>query len=168
MLLGAGFYLNAKREPWSGHWNMYEYVTEELPSLLQEHFPKLDLSNAGIMGHSMGGHGALTIALKNPGRFKSLSVFSPVCNPMKVPWGRKAFLGYLGEDENQWKENDACELLKEYKGPEIPWLVDTGDADQYLHEQLHPWSLEKICKDRNYPAEFRMQVRSDYEVKMLN
>eukprot|EP00210_Caulerpa_lentillifera_P003301 g3152.t1 len=141
---------------------MYDYVTKELPDLIQKQCSNLDLSNAAIMGHSMGGHGALTVALKNPTRFKSLSVFSPISNPMKVPWGQKAFSGYLGDNQEDWKQYDACELLKKYEGPQIPWLVDTGTADQYLDIQLHPWTLEKICKEKNYPAVFRMQEGYDH------
>jgi len=141
---------------------MYDYITIELPEVLKKNFDNLDVSNASIMGHSMGGHGALTIALKNPDNYKSLSVFSPISNPMKVPWGQKAFTGYLGQDQEDWKEYDACELLKEYKGPQIPWLVDTGTDDEYLEVQLHPWTLEKICKEKNYPAVFRMQEGYDH------
>ncbi|CAD7696564.1 unnamed protein product [Ostreobium quekettii] len=155
--LSAGFYLNAKVEKWK-NWRMYEYVVEELPALIQRSFPNLDLGNASIMGHSMGGHGALTIALKNPGMFKSISAFAPICNPTQVPWGHKAFGGYLGDDQSEWAQYDATELLKTYSGVSIPILMDTGTDDPFLEKQLTPWVLEKVAQEKQYPLTSRMQT----------
>ena len=147
---GAGFYLNATREPWSRHYRMYDYVVEELPGLLTREFPQLDTSRAGISGHSMGGHGALTIAFKNPDRYASLSALAPISAPMACPWGEKAFSGYLGEDRSLWAEYDATELLKHTK-TRLPLLVDQGTGDQFLDEQLRPELLETACREVNYP-----------------
>eukprot|EP00803_Ostreobium_quekettii_P008126 evm.model.scf_877.5 EVM.evm.TU.scf_877.5 scf_877:48191-51340(-) len=155
--LSAGFYLNAKVEKWK-NWRMYEYVVEELPALIRRSFPNLNLGNASIMGHSMGGHGALTIALKNPGMFKSISAFAPICNPTQVPWGHKAFGGYLGDDQSEWAQYDATELLKTYSGVSIPILMDTGTDDPFLEKQLTPWVLEKVAQEKQYPLTSRMQV----------
>jgi len=160
--VGASFYLNATKEPWSGHWKMYDYITSELPGVLKDNFENLDVTNAAIMGHSMGGHGALTIFLKNPQMYKSASAFAPVVQPTKVPWGLKAFTGYLGNDQNDWKQYDACELMKTYSGPEVPLLVDTGDADEFLQKQLRPWLFEFICKERNYPLTIRLHEGYDH------
>eukprot|EP00884_Botryococcus_braunii_P012592 jgi/Botrbrau1/21333/Bobra.0184s0043.1 len=113
--VGAGFYLNATQDKWK-NWRMYDYITKELPSVLRG-LPNLDIDNAAIMGHSMGGHGALTLGLKNPHLYKAISAFAPIVNPIAVPWGQKAFTGYLGEDQEAWKQYDACELVKAYDGP---------------------------------------------------
>eukprot|EP00775_Hariotina_reticulata_P002117 gene2117-2436_t len=133
--VGAGFYINAIADKWK-NWRMYDYITQELPAVLSAHFANLDTTNTSIMGHSMGGHGALTIALKNPGKYKSLSAFAPICNPCNVPWGIKAFTGYFGEDNKElWKAHDATELVKSYHGPPLPTLIDTGTADTFLEAQ---------------------------------
>eukprot|EP00877_Chromochloris_zofingiensis_P000252 jgi/Chrzof1/10227/Cz04g33100.t1 len=159
--IGAGFYLNATQEKWR-NWRMYDYITKELPELLGKHFQNLDVGKASITGHSMGGHGALTIALKNPGVYKSVSAFSPIVNPSQVPWGIKAFSNYLGEDRELWKQYDACELVKQYKGPKLPTLVDTGTADPFLQEQLKPERFEAACKEAGFEADIRMQDGYDH------
>lgn len=137
---GAGFYLNAARAPWAGHYNMADYVTEELPALIAREFPA-EMERQGLFGHSMGGHGALTLALRNPGRYRSVSAFSPICNPCAVPWGEKAFSRYLGPDHAAWTEWDASELMRRHALP-LEILVDQGLEDQFLREQLHPEALE--------------------------
>eukprot|EP00240_Pyramimonas_obovata_P016026 CAMPEP_0118934204 /NCGR_PEP_ID=MMETSP1169-20130426/13696_1 /TAXON_ID=36882 /ORGANISM="Pyramimonas obovata, Strain CCMP722" /LENGTH=283 /DNA_ID=CAMNT_0006877081 /DNA_START=191 /DNA_END=1042 /DNA_ORIENTATION=- len=159
--VGAGFYLNATVEKWK-HWRMYEYVTAELPKVLAGAVPELDLSKQSIMGHSMGGHGALTVGLKNPTAYKSISAFSPIVNPVNVPWGKKAFTGYLGEDEATWKEYDACELIKAFKGDKLPILVDQGTSDNFLAEQLKPELLEEAAAAAGYPVTIRMQEGYDH------
>lgn len=121
---GAGFYVNATQEPWSANFHMYDYITKELPAVVAANFDKIDVSKASITGHSMGGHGALTIALKNPGVYKSASAFAPICNPVNCPWGEKAFTGYLGEDKSLWAAHDATELVKNYAGPDLHFLID--------------------------------------------
>jgi len=158
--IGAGFYLNATVDKWK-NWRMYEYVTAELPAVLGA-MPMLDLSKQSIMGHSMGGHGALTIALKNPTKYKSVSAFSPIVNPTAVPWGEKAFSGYLGEDKSTWDEYDACQLLKNYDGPRLPVLVDQGTADNFLESQLKTENLQEAAKAANYPMTIRMQEGYDH------
>lgn len=141
---GAGFYLNAAADKWK-QYRMYSYITHELPAVLRS-IPELDVDNASIMGHSMGGHGALTIALQNPTAWRSVSAFAPICNPTQVPWGQKAFAGYLGE---QWqeaaKQYDATELVRQYNGPALPVLMDTGTDDEFLQTQLHPWAFEEAA-----------------------
>lgn len=162
VLFVAGFYLNATEEKWK-NWRMYDYVVSELPALLAASFGNvLDVSNASIFGHSMGGHGALTIALKNPDKYKSVSAFAPICNPIAVPWGQKAFKGYLGSDEATWKEYDTCELLQKHTGRKVPMLVDTGSGDKFLPEQLKPETLESVCAATKYPATIRMQDGYDH------
>lgn len=151
--LGAGFYLDATEEKYKKHYNMGSYITKELPFLLEEYFDA-DLSNQGLIGHSMGGHGALVTFLRNPGKYVSVSAFAPICNPTNCPWGIKAFTGYLGSVENG-REYDACELMKTYKGPEVKILVDQGNDDKYLKEQLKPWELVKVCNERKYPLTLR-------------
>ena len=145
--LGAGFYLDATEEPWSRHFQMYTYVTQELRSLIEAHFPA-DAARTGILGHSMGGHGALTIALRNPERYRSVSAFAPICAPSRCPWGRKAFSGYLGPDRGQWATYDATALAAAVSDAprRAPILVDQGLADPYLAEQLHPELLEQACR----------------------
>jgi S-formylglutathione hydrolase len=157
---GAGFYLNATEAPWAGHYNMHDYVVEELPALINASFP-VDPSRVSISGHSMGGHGALTIALKNPESFKSVSAFSPIVAPMQVPWGQKAFAGYLGEDQSTWSQYDATELVKQHQFPgEI--LVDVGDADDFLEEQLKPELFETACAEAGQRLNLRMQPGYDH------
>jgi len=157
---GAGFYLNATREPWSKHYRMCEYIVEELPGLVEAELPARK-GAAGIFGHSMGGHGALTIALKNPGRYKSLSAFAPIVAPMQVPWGQKAFKAYLGDDESAWAEWDATELVRG-AAERLPILIDQGDADPFLEEQLRPRVFEEACEAAGHPLELRIQPGYDH------
>lgn len=161
--LGAGFYLNATEEPWLRHYRMYDYVSRELPDLVFREFPG-DRARRGIFGHSMGGHGALTIGLKNPGHYRSISAFAPICNPMNCPWGRKAFSGYLGEDRESWRQYDAVELVNSrlYDKPAHRILVDQGLADQFLEEQLHPQSFELACKENDVALELRRHELYDH------
>lgn len=141
---GAGFYLNATQAPWSSHYQMYDYIVDELPLLLEENLP---LSNKrAIAGHSMGGHGALVIGLRNPERYSSISAFSPITNPSQCPWGEKAFANYLGNDRNQWKRYDAVELIRAH-GQSLPIRVDQGLADGFLDEQLKPDALKQAIAD---------------------
>lgn len=158
--LGAGFYVNATEQPWNRHYRMYDYVVEELPQLIREHFP-VDPSGVGIFGHSMGGHGALTIALKNPGRFRSVSAFSPICSPMQCPWGEKALGNYLGPDREAWREYDTTELLRR-AGRRLPILVDQGTADDFLEEQLQTHLLERASQEADYPITIRLQQDYDH------
>lgn len=164
--VGAGFYVNATVEKWK-NWRMYDYVVSELPEVLKANFSNLDLTSSAITGHSMGGHGALTIGLKNPGSFKAISAFAPICNPSQVPWGTKAFLNYLGEDRQQWLHHDATELMRNYVGPQLPILVDTGKDDKFLVEQLKPEALEAACKSKSYPATFRMHDGYDHSYNFV-
>ncbi|HBF48693.1 S-formylglutathione hydrolase [Shewanella frigidimarina] len=157
--LGAGFYLNATKPPFSQHYQMYDYVVNELPALIEAHFPVTE--QRSISGHSMGGHGALTIGLKNPNKYKSLSAFSPICHPMDSPWGIKAFRGYLGDDQQQWKQYDSCELMANSQ-LFVPALVDQGSNDNFLNEQLKPQDLVKVAKDKGYPLELRIQPGYDH------
>ncbi|MFC0268669.1 S-formylglutathione hydrolase [Kushneria aurantia] len=156
---GAGFYLNARRAPWSQHYKMYDYVTEELPALVREHFPVSE--REAISGHSMGGHGALVCALRQPGRYASVSAFAPVTNPVDCPWGEKAFSNYLGDDRSEWAEWDACELILAGKSKQ-GLLVDQGEADNFLDEQLKPGHLEKACHLQGVPLELRRQPGYDH------
>ncbi|WP_222939646.1 S-formylglutathione hydrolase [Photobacterium sp. BZF1] len=157
--LGAGFYVNATQAPWNRHYQMYDYVVNELPALIEEHFPVND--KRAISGHSMGGHGALMIALRNPSRYSSVSAFSPISNPMNCPWGEKALTGYLGEDRTSWLQYDTTELLKQNQQP-IPALVDQGDQDGFLEEQLKPATLAEAAQSVDYPLELRMQEGYDH------
>ncbi|MBT3410874.1 MAG: S-formylglutathione hydrolase [Halieaceae bacterium] len=158
--LGAGFYVNATQSPWSQHYRMYDYVVTELPALLKAQFP-VDEARMAISGHSMGGHGALTIALKNPGRFKSVSAFSPICSPLRCPWGEKALGMYLGDDRATWAEHDSCALMAHVE-EKLPALVDQGDADNFLQEQLKPELLQEVANSVGYPLELRMQPGYDH------
>ena len=157
---GAGFYLDATEEPWSGHYNMYHYVTTELRTLVENAFP-VEPERTGIFGHSMGGHGALTIALKNPFQYQSVSAFAPICAPMRCPWGQKAFNGYLGSDRDAWKAYDACELIAE-RTIEAEILVDQGQNDQFLAEQLHPHLLQEACTAAGQALTLRMHAGYDH------
>lgn len=160
--LGAGFYLNATREPWNRHYQMYDYVTRELPRILSASFP-LDAHRQGITGHSMGGHGALTIGLRNPHVYRSVSAFAPICSPTNCPWGRKALSNYVGEDSSDWSRYDATELVKSLQVlPRNKILVDQGSADQFLQEQLHPRLLLKACAKRGVELELRMREGYDH------
>lgn len=157
--LGAGFYLNATQAPWNRHYRMYDYVVNELPALIEAHFPVTQ--QRSISGHSMGGHGALTIALKNSTQFKSVSAFSPICNPMNCPWGEKAFTGYLGSDQSTWEEYDASRLMAKCETV-LPLLIDQGDDDAFLQQQLHPQALLDAAKAVDYPLTLRMQPGYDH------
>ena len=157
--LGAGFYVNATQEPWRNHYQMYDYVVKELPGLMESTFPIND--RRSISGHSMGGHGALVIALRNPQEYLSVSAFSPICNPVSCAWGEKAFSNYLGEDRLAWRQYDATELMKT-SDSSLPILIDQGDADEFLTEQLKPGNLEAIAKERNLRYEYRLQAGYDH------
>ena len=158
--LGAGFYLNATQEPWSSHYQMASFVVDELPTLLID-VEGLDLNRVSISGHSMGGHGAISLALKHPGIYRSVSAFSPICAPASCPWGRKAFYAYLGSDESRWKQYDSCELIRE-GAPQIPLLVDQGAADPFLEEQLRPELLLAACEEVGFPLTHRGQMGYDH------
>ncbi|UTA46518.1 S-formylglutathione hydrolase [Simiduia sp. 21SJ11W-1] len=157
--LGAGFYVNATQPPWAQHYRMYDYVVEELPVVLGEHMPELDTARAAIMGHSMGGHGALMIGLRNPRRFTSASAFAPICAPSQCPWGEKAFSNYLGDDKSTWEEYDSCALLAKAK-VHLPMRVDQGEADNFLAAQLLPEHL-LAAMPPGYPLTFHRH--SDYD-----
>jgi len=159
--LGAGFYVDASEPPWSRGYRMYSYVTKELPAVIGENFP-IDIERAGIFGHSMGGHGALTIALKNPRAYRSVSAFAPIASPMRCPWGQKAMTGYLGADHSQWREYDATALIEDrgWSGP--PIVVDQGTADQFLESQLKPELLREACERARVPLELRMREGYDH------
>ncbi|MDX1802464.1 MAG: S-formylglutathione hydrolase [Alcanivorax sp.] len=157
---GAGFYVNATRSPWSQHYRMYDYVTSELPALVSQHFPLN--GRQSISGHSMGGHGALICALKNPGRYSSVSAFAPITHPGQCPWGEQAFTGYLGENREIWKDWDSCELIRKH-GSDLPLLVDQGDADNFYHDgQLRPEDLQAACTESGVPLTLRMQPGYDH------
>jgi S-formylglutathione hydrolase len=143
---GAGFYLTATEEKWKAHYNMYDYITKEIPDLINANFP-VHPDKQSISGHSMGGHGALICSLKNPGKYKSVSAFSPICNPINCPWGIKAFTGYLGSDKETWKAWDATELIKSYNGPDLHLLIDQGLEDGFYKEkQLLTENFKEVCK----------------------
>jgi len=157
----AGFYVDATQAPWSRGYRMYSYVAVELPKLIEASFP-VDVERAGIFGHSMGGHGALTIALKNQEYYKSVSAFAPISSPMRCPWGEKALGGYLGPDRTAWRQYDATALLEErgWRGPAL--LVDQGTDDQFLQSQLKPELLEDACRRARVPLELRLQAGYDH------
>ena len=156
---GAGFYVNATQSPWSAHYRMYDYVVNELPALVEANFPATDAR--AISGHSMGGHGALTIALKNPGRYRSVSAFSPIVSPSQVPWGQKAFAAYLGEDRETWKAWDACELVAT-ASERLPLLIDQGGGDEFLEAQLQPERLREACAAAGHPLDLRIRPGYDH------
>jgi S-formylglutathione hydrolase len=157
---GAGFYVDATREPWVKNFRMRGYIERELPQLVAAEFP-VDMARQGIMGHSMGGHGALTISLRNPGRFKSTSAFSPIVSPMNCPWGQKALGGSLGDDRSAWREYDACALIED--GARLPGLlVDQGTADGFLEEQLKTHLLDEACRKADMRAHIRLQEGYDH------
>ena len=156
---GAGFYLNATQAPWSAHFRMEDYVVTELPSLIEQHFPVTDAR--GIFGHSMGGHGALTLALRHPKTYRSVSAFSPIVAPSRVPWGQKAFAAYLGDDREAWRQYDASELIGT-AAEKLPVLVDQGEADEFLDAQLQPWRLKAAADAAGYPVYLRMQPGHDH------
>jgi S-formylglutathione hydrolase len=165
---GAGFYLDATEEPWAANYQMYSYVSRELFDLVAKNFPVAELS-AGIFGHSMGGHGALTLALKNPKQYKTVSAFAPICAPMKSHWGQKAFHGYLGDDKKKWEEYDTCQLIEKlgWIGPSI--LVDQGTADKFLKEQeLQPELLQEACQKARVKLDLRMQEGYDHSYYFIS
>lgn len=162
---GAGFYVNATESPWATHYQMYDYVVQELPELLAEQFADtLDLSREGIAGHSMGGHGALMIGLRNPDRFAAISAFSAICAPIESPWGQKAFAAYLGQDKQHWREYDASVLLSDTRdGAALPpILLEQGLADGFLAEQLHPQKLEEAAESVGASVEVRRREGYDH------
>ena len=159
--LGAGFYVDATQPPWSSHYRMYSYIVDELPQLLASE-TRLDLERCAISGHSMGGHGAITIALKNPQRFRSVSAFAPICAPSQCPWGQKALGGYLGEDKSTWSNYDTVELLKR-EPLSLPLLVDQGAADNFLAEQLKPDLLETVLKQCPTEMSYQIRLQPDYD-----
>jgi len=156
---GAGFYLNATQAPWSKHYRMYDYVVSELPALVEANFPTTDAR--AISGHSMGGHGALIVALKNPGRYRGVSAFSPIVAPTQAPWGEKAFTAYLGEDRRSWQAWDAVALVTD-ASERLPLLIDQGDADEFLEGQLKPGLLQAACEATGHPLRLRLQPGYDH------
>jgi S-formylglutathione hydrolase len=164
--LGAGFYVDATREPFARNYRMWSYVTEELPKLVAENFP-VDSSRQSIMGHSMGGHGALTVALRHPSRYRATSAFAPIAAPSQVPWGIKALSGYLGDDRQTWRKHDAVALIED--GASLPdLLVDYGDADQFLAEQLRPELLQAACEKAKIPLTLRRQPGYDHSYYFIS
>jgi S-formylglutathione hydrolase len=164
--LGAGFYVDATRDPFAHHYRMWSYVTEELPSLVAANFPA-DPRRQSILGHSMGGHGALTAALRNPARYRAASAFAPIVAPSQVPWGTKALGGYLGDDRNAWRRHDAVALIED--GARFSdLLVDYGDADPFLTEQLRPELLQKACEKANIPLLLRRQQGYDHSYYFIS
>jgi S-formylglutathione hydrolase len=163
--LGAGFYINATEQPWATHYQMYDYVVEELPVLINAEFP-VDGSKVAISGHSMGGHGALTVALKNPERYCSVSAFSPICSPINCPWGQKALSKYIGdESQGHWNSQDTVELVKtadDQLKQSMPVLVDQGDADNFLAEQLNTQLLIDTAEQEGFPMRIRFQSGYDH------
>lgn len=160
MGLGAGFYINATQRPWAQHYRMYDYVVEELPALINGEFP-VDPEAMSISGHSMGGHGALTIALKNPQRYRSVSAFSPICSPINCLWGEKVFSHYLGDNKSDWLRYDSVELVQQ-AGAQLPVLIDQGEADNFLAEQLKTQLLIDMAKQKDFPMTIRMQPAYDH------
>ena len=160
MGLGAGFYVNATQQPWAEHYQMYSYVVDELPALINAQFP-VDGQRAAVSGHSMGGHGALSIALKNPGQFKSVSAFSPICSPLNCPWGYKTLGNYLGADRDSWAQYDTVALVAK-ASEHLPVLVDQGEADNFLDEQLKTPLLIEAAKRAGFPMDIRMQPEYDH------
>jgi S-formylglutathione hydrolase len=164
--LGAGFYVDATQTPFAANYNMWSYVTEELPALVAAHFP-VDMDRQSILGHSMGGHGALTVGLRHPERFRAVSAFAPIVAPGQVPWGVKALSGYLGEDRSVWRRHDAVALIED--GARVPaLLVDQGDADQFLAEQLRPELLQAACNAAGIDLTLRMQPGYDHSYYFIS
>ncbi len=163
---GAGFYVDATQAPWATNFRIRSYIERELPALIAAEFPA-DMDRQGITGHSMGGHGALTIALRNPGRFRSVSAFAPIVSPLNCPWGEKALGGYLGPDRAGWREYDACALIED--GARLPdLLVDQGTADNFLDEQLKPQLLAEACERAGIDATIRMQPGYDHSYHFIS
>ncbi|WP_337848146.1 S-formylglutathione hydrolase [Sphingomonas sp.] len=165
---GAGFYVDATQAPWATHYRMRSYIEDELPGLILREFPMADLGRQGITGHSMGGHGALTIALRNPDRFRSVSAFAPIASPLSCRWGEKALNGYLGaDDRTAWRSYDACALIAD--GARLPeLLVDQGDADAFLDNQLKPALLDAACRAAGIPLTLRMQPGYDHSYYFIS
>jgi S-formylglutathione hydrolase len=163
---GAGFYVDATEEPWAANYRMWSYVTEELPALVGDEFPA-DMNLQGITGHSMGGHGALTVALRNAERFRSISAFAPIVAPSQVPWGQKALGGYLGGDRAAWRKHDAVALIED--GARVPeLLVDVGDADAFIEKELRPELLEQACSTAGVPLTLRIQPGYDHSYYFIS
>jgi S-formylglutathione hydrolase len=163
---GAGFYVDATEDPWAKHFRMWSYMTDELPELIAREFP-VDIERQGITGHSMGGHGALTVALRNPGRFRSVSAFSPIVAPTQVPWGQKALGGYLGADEKAWRGHDAVALIED--GARVSeLLVDVGTDDPFLDNQLQPELLKQACADAGIALTLRRQPGYDHSYYFIS
>jgi S-formylglutathione hydrolase len=158
---GAGFYVNATQAPWAAHYRMHDYVASELPALVESHVAAASRSERSIFGHSMGGHGALVIALKNPGRYRSVSAFSPIVAPSQVPWGQKALRAYLGEDRHAWAEWDSCALVAQAR-EKLPLKVDQGQADEFLATQLRPELLQAACAQAGHPLDLRLHAGYDH------
>ncbi|NJL99410.1 MAG: S-formylglutathione hydrolase [Synechococcaceae cyanobacterium SM2_3_2] len=158
---GAGFYVDATQDPWSQHYRMYTYIVEELPALIAANFAVLT-HRQGILGHSMGGHGALVMGLRNPELFQSMSAFAPIVAPMQCPWGTKAFTHYLGSDREQWQAYDASQLVKTHADPRRPILIDQGTADSFLETQLMPQVFEQACQAAGQPLTLRRQAGYDH------
>jgi S-formylglutathione hydrolase len=162
---GAGFYVDAVQEPWRQHYNMYSYITQELPEIIRANFPVSD--RQGIFGHSMGGHGALVCGLRNPGMYRSISAFAPIVNPIASPWGQKAFSNYLGNDQALCQNYDATELVKQYQVP-FPILIDQGSADQFLVDQLMPEKFSQACTASKQALNLRMQEGYDHSYYFIS
>lgn len=162
---GAGFYVNATEPPWAAHYRMYDYLTDELPALVEAELPLVP-GLKSITGHSMGGHGALIAALKNPGMYQSVSAFAPICHPIDCPWGQSCLGAYLGDDRERWAEWDATELVKAGAEP-IPLLIDQGTGDEFLAEQLHPAALVQACDARGFPITLREQPDYDHSYHFI-
>ncbi|RZC82937.1 hypothetical protein C5167_045722 [Papaver somniferum] len=165
--VGAGFYLNATQEKWK-NWRMYDYVVKELPKVLSENFEQIDTSRASISGHSMGGHGALTIYLKNLDKYKSVSAFAPIVNPINCPWGQKAFSNYLGDEKSDWEEYDATCVISKYNNVLATILIDQGEADKFLHDQLLAHKFEEACRKVNVPLLLRLQPGYDHSYYFIS
>lgn len=164
--LGAGFYVNATEAPFAQHYRMRDYIEKELPALIGAQFPA-DMERISIMGHSMGGHGALTIALRNPDRYKAVSAFAPIVSPLNCPWGEKALTGYIGTDKSAWRQYDACALIED--GARVPdILVDQGSADNFLEGQLKPEFLTQVCEKSGQPLTLRMQEGYDHSYYFIS
>ena len=164
---GAGFYVNATQAPWATHFQMYDYIVDELPNLIEQYFPAND--KRSIFGHSMGGHGALMIALRNPQRYASVSAFSPIVAPSQVPWGQKAFSAYLGDDQSTWANYDSLAWIKQSAhSKKLPLLIDQGSGDEFLAEQLKPELFAQAAKDANYPMTLRMQDGYDHSYYFIS
>jgi S-formylglutathione hydrolase len=163
---GASFYVDALSDGYKDHYQMYRYISEELYALMIENYPIKN--KVSIMGHSMGGHGALLMGLKNPGKFNSVSAFAPIVNPMQCPWGKKAFMGYLGEDRQAWLDYDACELIRQGKKHPNPILISQGTEDEFLESQLRPENFMKVCDEYQQPLNFEYQSGYDHSYYFIS